>query len=98
MHASKSAVSWQAPVFGDVNGDGVLEVVLGSSSGVLFVLSGISGRDVAPFPFRTHGSLMSQVCHLNPSPPGSILAIRRRAKRERAFPGMARVYGHLVAA
>jgi hypothetical protein len=52
----------QAPVFGDVNGDGVLEVVLGASSGALFVLSGISGRDVSPFPFlTTHGSLMAQV-------------------------------------
>ena len=51
----------QAPVFGDVNGDGVLEVVLGASSGALFVLSGICGRDVSPFPFMTHGSLRAQV-------------------------------------
>ena len=63
------ALFCQVPVFGDVNGDGVLEVVLGSSSGVLVVLSGISGRDVAPFPFRTHGSLHSQVTATSPAPP-----------------------------
>lgn len=51
----------QAPVFGDVNGDGVLEVVLGTATGAIAVLSGISGRDVAPFPFMTHGSISSQV-------------------------------------
>ena len=58
---SKICAVMQAPVFGDVNGDGVLEVVLGASSGALFVLLGISGRDVSPFPFMTHGSLMAQV-------------------------------------
>ena len=57
-------------MFGDINGDGVLEVVLGTSSGVVVVLSGISGRDVAPFPFRTHGSLHSQVTDTSPAPPG----------------------------
>jgi hypothetical protein len=58
---TKICAVMQAPVFGDVNGDRVLEVVLGASSGALFVLSGISGRDVLPFPFMTHGSLMAQV-------------------------------------
>ncbi len=61
----------QVPVFGDINGDGVLEVVIGTSSGVVVVLSGISGRDVAPFPFRTHGSLHSQVTYTSPAPPGT---------------------------
>ena len=65
------ALSCQVPVFGDINGDGVLEVVLGSASGVLVVLSGISGLDVAPFPFRTHGSLHSQVTDTSPAPPGT---------------------------
>ena len=48
-------------MFGDVNGDGILEVVVGTASGLMAVLSGISGKDVAPFPFRTHGSIKSQV-------------------------------------
>ncbi len=63
----------QPPVFGDVNGDGVLEVVLGASSGALFVLAGISGRDVSPFPFMTHGSLRAQVT-LKITPSASVLA------------------------
>lgn len=48
-------------MFGDINGDGVLEVVFGTASGAVYALSGVSGRDVAPFPFRTHGRIMAPV-------------------------------------
>lgn len=51
----------QAPTFGDINGDGALEVVLGSASGAVFALAGATGRDVAPFPFRTRGRITSRV-------------------------------------
>ncbi len=51
----------QAPSLGDINGDGVLEVVFASASGAVYALSGISGRDVAPFPFRTRGRITAPV-------------------------------------
>ncbi len=60
-------------MFGDVNGDGILEVVVGTASGLIAVLSGISGKDVAPFPFRTHGSIKSQVHHCNMACISSVL-------------------------
>ncbi|CAL8462321.1 g1854 [Coccomyxa elongata] len=56
----KSLVA-QAPTLGDINGDGVLEVVFATASGAVHALSGISGRDVAPFPFRTRGRITAPV-------------------------------------
>lgn len=51
----------QAVSFGDINGDGVLEVVFATASGAVHALSGISGHDVAPFPFRTRGRITAPV-------------------------------------
>ncbi len=51
----------QAATLGDINGDGVLEVVFATASGAVHALSGISGRDVAPFPFRTRGRITAPV-------------------------------------
>eukprot|EP00899_Mesostigma_viride_P004982 jgi/Mesvir1/14485/Mv05189-RA.1 len=51
----------QGATIGDVNGDGKTDVVVGTSSGHIFVLRGTDGTDVAPFPFRTHGKVMSTV-------------------------------------
>jgi hypothetical protein len=42
----------QGVMFGDVNGDGELEAVVGSFSGQVHVLSARTGKDVKPFPFR----------------------------------------------
>ncbi|EIE24136.1 integrin alpha N-terminal domain-containing protein [Coccomyxa subellipsoidea C-169] len=56
----KSLVA-QAPSLGDINGDGVLEVVFASASGAVYALSGVSGHDVAPFPFRTRGRITAPV-------------------------------------
>ncbi len=35
-----------------MNGDGVLEVVVGTLSGKIYVLDGKTGRDVNHFPFQ----------------------------------------------
>ena len=51
----------QAVTFGDVNGDGELEVVFGTSSGYLYALSGKTGLDLPNFPFRTHGRIAASV-------------------------------------
>jgi hypothetical protein len=42
----------QAATAGDVNGDGNLEVVLGTANGFIFALDGSTGEDIANFPFR----------------------------------------------
>lgn len=41
--------------FADVNGDGELEVVVGTYNGRVYVLHGATGTDVAPFPFQVEG-------------------------------------------
>ena len=51
----------QAVSFGDVNGDGELEVTFGTSSGYLYAVSGKTGRNIANFPFRTHGRIAAPV-------------------------------------
>ncbi|KAL6763316.1 hypothetical protein V8C86DRAFT_347755 [Haematococcus lacustris] len=51
----------QAPMAGDINNDGDIEVVFGTSSGHIYVLAGTTGADVAPFPFRTHGRVHAPV-------------------------------------
>ncbi|CAI5508892.1 unnamed protein product [Closterium sp. Naga37s-1] len=51
----------QGASVGDVNGDGFTEVVIGSSSGHIYVLDGRTGKDVGGFPFRTHGRIMAPI-------------------------------------
>ena len=46
---------------GDVDADGGLEVVFGTSAGGVHVLRGATGHDVAGFPFRTRGRIMAPV-------------------------------------
>ncbi len=43
----------QSVTLGDVDGDGALEVVVGTASGDIHVVRAATGADVAPFPFRT---------------------------------------------
>ena len=51
----------QAVTLGDVNGDGKLEVVFGTTAGHIYALSGDTGRDITNFPFRTHGRIAASV-------------------------------------
>ncbi|XP_008798965.1 protein DEFECTIVE IN EXINE FORMATION 1-like isoform X1 [Phoenix dactylifera] len=51
----------QGPTVGDVDGDGYTDVVVPTISGNIYVLSGRDGSLVHPFPYRTHGRVMSQV-------------------------------------
>ena len=64
MHKNErrtGGVVTQAVTFGDINGDGELEVVFGTTSGYLYAVSGKTGRDIAHFPFRTHGRIAAPV-------------------------------------
>ncbi|XP_042511011.1 protein DEFECTIVE IN EXINE FORMATION 1 [Macadamia integrifolia] len=51
----------QGPTIGDVDGDGRTDVVVPTISGNIYVLSGKDGSLVRPYPYRTHGRVMSQV-------------------------------------
>ena len=50
---------------GDVDGDGRMEVVVGTSSGAVHVLRGDTGAPSSPFPFFTGGRVMSPVLLTN---------------------------------
>lgn len=66
----------QGATFGDVNGDGVCEVVVGTTAGYVYAFNGATGADAPGFPFRTHGRIMAPILlvDLTPSkkhiPPG----------------------------
>ena len=51
----------QAASLGDVNGDGRLEVVVGTEAGQLHVLEGATGRALPGFPFQTQGHITAEV-------------------------------------
>ncbi|CAA7051069.1 unnamed protein product [Microthlaspi erraticum] len=51
----------QGPSIGDVDGDGHTDVVVPTTSGSIYVLSGKDGSIVRPYPYRTHGRVMNQV-------------------------------------
>jgi len=53
--------SRQAVAVGDIDGDGELEVVFGTSAGGVHALRGPSGLDAPGFPFRTRGRIMAPV-------------------------------------
>lgn len=51
----------QGPSVGDVDGDGHTDLVVPTISGNIYVLNGKDGSYVKPFPYRTHGRIMSPV-------------------------------------
>lgn len=48
-------------MFGDIDADGMLEVVFATTSGAVYAVNGRSGRDIAKFPFRTRGRVLAPV-------------------------------------
>ena len=55
-----------------MDGDGELEVVVGTSSGAIHALRGSTGKTMAPFPFLPGGRVMSPalLTKLRPNAPG----------------------------
>eukprot|EP01025_Chloroclados_australasicus_P065169 TRINITY_DN8844_c1_g1_i8.p1 TRINITY_DN8844_c1_g1~~TRINITY_DN8844_c1_g1_i8.p1 ORF type:complete len:626 (-),score=88.92 TRINITY_DN8844_c1_g1_i8:375-2252(-) len=51
----------QGPTFGDIDGDGVLDIAVATKSGFIYALRGTDGKDLNNFPFLTGGPIMSQV-------------------------------------
>ncbi|CAG7890644.1 unnamed protein product [Brassica rapa] len=51
----------QGPSIGDVDGDGHTDVVVPTTSGNIYVLSGKDGSIIRPYPYRTHGRVMNQL-------------------------------------
>ena len=60
----------QGASLGDVNGDGRLEVVVGTEGGALHVLEGSSGRPLPNFPFQAQGHISAEtlITRLSPGP------------------------------
>lgn len=51
----------QAVTFGDINADGKLEVVFGTTSGHIYALDAATGLDIRNFPFETRGRILAPV-------------------------------------
>lgn len=56
-----STASLQGASVGDIDADGELEVVVGTTSGKIYALSGKMGQDTGAFPFETRGRVMAPV-------------------------------------
>ena len=62
----------QAASLGDVNGDGKLEVVVGTEGGALHVLEGATGKALPSFPFQAQGYISAEVLITRLSPVPSL--------------------------
>eukprot|EP00754_Rhynchopus_humris_P014422 Rhum_TRINITY_DN14386_c7_g1::Rhum_TRINITY_DN14386_c7_g1_i1::g.84049::m.84049 len=56
-----SGYSAATPRIGDINGDGKLELVLGTSTGHIWALDGLSGRPLEGFPVKAKGTIHAPV-------------------------------------
>lgn len=61
----------QGPTVGDVDGDGRTDLVIPTISGRIYVLKGLDGSHVRPYPFRTHGRIMAPVLLVDLNKPGT---------------------------
>lgn len=60
-----SGFSSQAATVGDINGDGVLDVVLSTVSGHIWALNGQTGQALPHFPFKTAGKILAPILLVN---------------------------------
>ena len=52
MIAQQMPIHVQAATFADINSDGILEVLCGTSSGKIYALNGHTGEIITPYPFQ----------------------------------------------
>lgn len=64
-----SGFASQAATFGDVDGNGILDVVVGTVSGHVWVLDGATGKSIPNFPLRTDGRIVAPITLVNMARP-----------------------------
>lgn len=57
--------SAQGATYGDINGDGILDVVLGTVAGQIWALNGVTGEVLPNFPIKTAGRILAPVTIVN---------------------------------
>ena len=60
-----SGYSSATPRIGDINGDGRVEVVLGTSTGHIWALDGLTGKPLEGFPVKAKGTIHAPVLLVN---------------------------------
>eukprot|EP01080_Neovahlkampfia_damariscottae_P010387 gene10387-2916_t len=55
----------KTPMIGDINGDGILDIVIGTSTGHIWAVRGTDGEVLQHFPVRTNGAISASPLLLN---------------------------------
>eukprot|EP00823_Brevimastigomonas_motovehiculus_P004817 TRINITY_DN3294_c0_g1_i1.p1 TRINITY_DN3294_c0_g1~~TRINITY_DN3294_c0_g1_i1.p1 ORF type:complete len:840 (-),score=130.77 TRINITY_DN3294_c0_g1_i1:99-2618(-) len=83
-----SGFSAQGATFGDVNGDGEIDVAIATVTGHVWVLHGKNGTVLPHFPLKTDGRIIAPITlsHFSPSLPHRLISSLRAASSSSVLP------------